>query len=223
MSITVTDSIKQRRTVRGFKPDLVPDDILKSIFETAQFSASNCNTQPWFVTIVSGELRKQLEQAMMADVTSGKAPSPAFTPGDQDLEGIYKERQYACAADYYGTMNIERSDKEKRNALMLQNWQFFGAPHVAFISMPVTMGAVNAVDVGIYLQSLMLLLVEHGLASCPQGALAFFPESVKKLVGLPEGHGIICGISFGYEDKNAHINKVHMGRAPLEEAVRFVS
>ncbi len=223
MTLSVADSIKQRRTVRGFKPDPVPDAILQSIFETAQRSASNCNTQPWFVTVASGEKRAELEQALLAELVAGKTPSPSFKPGDQDLTGVYKERQYACAAGYYGTMKIERSDKEKRQQLMLKNWQFFGAPHVAFISMPETMGAVNAIDVGIYLQSLMLLLVEHGLASCPQGALAFFPDPIKDLIGLPEGHGIICGISFGYEDKGALINEVHMDRAPLEDAVRFVS
>ncbi|MGK0499621.1 MAG: nitroreductase [Oceanicoccus sp.] len=223
MTKNVADSIKQRRTVRGFKPNLVPDEILNSIFETAQFSASNCNTQPWFVTVVSGKLRTQLEQALLTEITSGKAPSPVFQPGDQGLEGVYKERQYACAADYYSAMNIERADKEKRTALMLKNWQFFGAPHVAFISMPATMGAVNAIDVGIYLQSLMLLMVEHGLASCPQGALALYPQPIKELVGIPEGHAIICGLSFGYADKNAQINTAHMGRAPLVDAVRFVS
>ena len=221
--MNAVEVIKNRRTVRGFKPDPVPESVLREIFEVAQLSASNCNTQPWHLSVVSGEPRQRLEAALMAELKEGKTPAPAFTPGDADLDGVYKERQYACAADYYGTMGIERHEKDKRNALMLKNWQFFGAPHVGFISMPKTMGAVNALDIGIYLQSLMLLFVEYGLASCPQGALAFFPDPIHEIANIPEGNGILCGISFGYEDSAAQINNVHMGRARLEETVNFIS
>ena len=104
----------------------------------------------------------------------------------------------------------------------MKNWEFFDAPHVAFISMPTSMGPVNAVDVGIYLQTLMLILVEHGLASCPQGALAFYPDEVFKIANIPEGNGIICGLSFGYEDIGTQINQVIMDRAPLADLVQFI-
>ena len=84
------------------------------------------------------------------------------------------------------------------------------------------MGPVNALDVGIYLQTLMLLLVEYGMASCPQGALAFYPDPVKEIANLPEGHEIICGLSFGYEDKGAKINEVTMDRAPLDSMLTLI-
>jgi nitroreductase len=197
--------------------------VLLNILETAQLAPSNCNTQPWFFTVVSGQARVKLEQALIAEITAGKTPAPAFKPGDDSLEGVYRERQYACAADYYQTMGIERQDKAARNQLMLKNWQFFGAPHVGFLTMPLAMGPVNAVDIGIYLQSLMLLLVEYGLASCPQGALAFYPDPIREIAGIPEGHGILCGLSFGYADEEAKINEVHMGRADLQHSVKFVS
>lgn len=220
--MNVTEAISARRTIRGFKPDPVPDDILRKILETARFAPSNCNTQPWFLTLVFGDARDRLEKALLAEITAGKPPSPVFTPGDSGLEGAYRDRQVACAVSYYGTMGIERNDKQERNALMLKNWSFFGAPHVGFLSMPKTMREVNAVDVGIYLQTLMLLFVEHGLASCPQGALAFYPDPVFEIAGVPEDHGILCGISFGYADEEAHINTVKMDREPLESMVRFV-
>lgn len=219
----VSDAVKQRRTVRGFKPDPVPDAIICEILEIARYAPSNCNTQPWHLTLVSGELRQQLEKALLDHIAAGNPPTPEFKPGDADLAGVYRERQVDCALRYYGVMGIERHEKEKRTALAMKNWQFFGAPHVAFLSMPVSMGPVNAVDIGIYLQTLMLLLVERGLASCPQGALAFYPEPIKKLIGIPEGHGIICGLSFGYEDVGAKINEVTMERAPLETTVTMVS
>lgn len=221
--MNVTKAIRQRRTVRGFKQQPVPESMLREILDTARYSASNCNTQPWHLSVISGDARNKLEQALMSEIESGKQPTPAFEPGDTALQGIYKSRQYECAMSYYSTMGISREDREARDALSLKNWQFFGAPHVALLSMPKSMGEVNAVDIGIYLQSLMLLLVEHGLASCPQGALAFYPDPIFAITEIPEDHGIICGLSFGFEDTGAQINQVRMDRAALEETVTFIS
>lgn len=220
--MNVADAIRERRTVRGFKRDRVPEVLLREILDTARWTASNCNTQPWHFNVISGSARDKLEKDLLAEIASGKKPTPAFKPGDVDLEGIYKTRQYACAMDYYGTMGIAREDREARTALMLKNWEFFGAPHVGILSMARTMGEVNAVDVGLYLQSLMLLFVENGLASCAQGALAHYPDPIFEVAEIPEGHGIVCGIAFGYEDKGALINEVRMPRADLEDTVTFI-
>ena len=221
--MNISEAILSRRTVRGFLAKEVPEDILREIFDVARFSASNCNTQPWNLTVVSGELRQQLEREILEEISSGLEPAPAFKPGDSDLSGVYKERQHQCAAEYYGTMRIERSDKQARQELLLKNWSFFGAPHVGILSMPKTMGATNAIDIGIYLQSIMLLLVEYGLASCPQGALAYYPNAIHKLCDIPQDQGIICGLSFGYADQDALINTVKMPRADLSDTVTFLS
>lgn len=221
LGLTVIQALQQRRSIRGFEPREVPAELIEEIFTKASMAPSNCNTQPWHVNVVSGEARKKLEEQLMAGIMQGAQPQFHFKPGDMGLSGVYKERQFDCAARYYGTMGIERSDRDKRNWLMAKNWQFFGAPHAAFISMPKTMGEVNAIDIGIYLQTLMLLLVEHGLASCPQGALAAFPEPVKAITLIPEGNELIVGLSFGYEAVGEQINKVTMERAPLGDTVTF--
>lgn len=221
--MTVTEALKARRTIRGFRPDPVPRALIEQIVADAQTSASNCNTQPWHFAVVSGAARDDLAQALVAEVTCGKPQASAFQLPDAGWDGVYRERQFACAADYYAVMGIERSDRPARNALMLKNWEFFGAPHVGFLSMPLSMGPVNAVDVGIYLQSLMLLMTEHGLASCPQGSLAYFPEPILARVPIPSGNGILCGLSFGYADEDARINQVTMPRAPVAESVTFTA
>ena len=221
LGLTVIQALQQRRSIRGFEPREVPAELIEEIFTKASMAPSNCNTQPWHVNVVSGEARKKLEEQLMAGIMQGTKPQFHFKPGDMDLAGVYKKRQFDCAARYYGTMGIERTDRDKRNWLMAKNWQFFGAPHAAFISMPKTMGEVNAIDIGIYLQTLMLLLVEHGLASCPQGALAAFPEPVKAITPIPEGNELIVGLSFGYEAVGEQINKVTMERAPLGDTVTF--
>lgn len=220
--MNVVEAIAQRRTIRGYLEEPVPEDLIREIFQQAQQAPSNCNTQPWRVVVVSGERRARLEDALMASLQSGARPQPAFKPGDQGLDGRYRERQVDCAVRYYGVMDIKREDHEARNALMARNWQFFGAPHVAFLCMDLDMGPVNAIDVGIYLQTLMLLMTEHGLGSCPQGALAYFPDPVNEIAGIPDGTGIVCGLSFGYIDEDAIINTARMPRAPLDESVTFV-
>ena len=221
--MTVAEAIAIRRTTRGFKSTPVADELIREIVEKAQQAPSNCNTQPWHLTVVSGKARDRLEGLLMQALMAGEEMNPAFMPGDAKLDGVYRERQIDCAVRYYGVMGIEREDRDARNALMARNWQFFGAPHVAFLSMPKTMGPVNAVDVGIYLQSLMLLLGEYGLACCPQGALAFFPEPIFEVAEIPEEMGILCGLSFGYADEDAVINTVRMPRGSIEDCVKFVS
>jgi len=219
----VSEAIKQRRSVRGYLNKPVEQDLLKKIFLQAQDSPSNCNTQPWHVVVLSGASRDKIEKAMISEIMNGEDPSPHFIPGDQNLKDEYRKRQIACAISLYDAMDIKYEEKDKRQALMVRNWQFFGAPHAAFFSMPKTMSEINAVDMGIYLQTLMLLLTEHGLASCPQGALAMYPKAVYELANIPENHAIMFGLSFGYADKEAPINAFEVGRDELNNAVEFHS
>ena len=220
--MNISEGIKSRRTVRGFKPKPVPNATLQTIFSTAQLAPSNCNTQPWHCAVFSGEARKELEQRLLTTITKNVEQTPFFRPGDSGLDGVYKDRQYACAYRYYDTMGIARDDREKRKQLSLKNWQFFGAPHVGILSMPKTMGEVNGLDVGIYLQTLMLLFVEHGIASCALGSAARYPAPIIEMGGVPEGNAVLCGIAFGYEDVGAQINDVKMPRSSLENAVTFI-
>jgi len=219
--MNVSDAIKQRRSVRAYLDKPIAPDLLEKIFVQAQDSPSNCNTQPWHVVVVSGEARDKIEQAMIADIMGGKPPTPHFTPGDQGLKDEYRKRQIACAISLYDSMDIAYEEKQKRQELMVKNWQFFGAPHAAFFSMPKSMSEINAVDMGIYLQSIMLLLTENGLASCPQGALAMYSEPVHKLANIPEENAIMFGLSFGYPDPDHQINKFEVGREELTKSVEF--
>ena len=221
--MNVCDAIKQRRSVRAYSEKPVAKELIEQIFTDAQNSPSNCNTQPWHVTVVSGDARDKLEKAMVAEIMSGKAPTPHFKPGDQGLKDDYRKRQIACAISLYDAMDIKYEEKDKRQQLMLRNWQFFGAPHAAFFSMPKSMGEVNSVDMGIYLQTVMLLMTENGLSSCPQGALAMYPDPVYEIANIPDGCAIMFGLSFGYAEENTAINSFDVGREDLAKAVEFLS
>lgn len=221
--MNLLDAIQQRRSVRAYKSTPVDQALLETIFTQAQSAPSNCNTQPWHVSVVSGALRDELEKRLIADITSGKAPNMHFKPGDQGLKDAYRKRQIDCAIALYDAVGVKYEEKDKRQALMLKNWQFFGAPHVAFITMPKSFGEVNAVDVGIYVQTLMLLMTANGIGCCPQGALAQFADPVHELLNLPDEHAILMGMSFGYPDKDAAINNYEVGRDAMLSAVDFYS
>jgi len=221
--MNVSQAIIERRSTRAFSDKPVSPELLEEIFSKAQQSPSNCNTQPWHVTVVSGDTRNEIEKRMVAEIMSGKEPTPSFKPGDQGLKDQFRKRQIACAIALYDSMNVQYEEKDKRQALMLKNWQFFGAPHAAFISMPTEFGEVNAVDIGIYMQTLMLLMTEAGLASCPQGALAMYSAPVHELTDIPENHAVIVGMSFGYSDTKHRINNFEVGREELSDSVKFFS
>jgi nitroreductase len=220
--VELTEALAQRRSIRAYQQKTVDPEVIREIFTQAQQAPSNCNSQPWHVSVVSGEARDRLETALIERVSHGQKPVSAFKPYDIGFVGDFKERQVSCAVELWNAVGIKREDREARTELFLDNWRFFGAPHVAFISMPLNMGEGNALDVGIYLQTLMLLMTDHGLGCCPQGALALFPEPVFEIAQVPENYGLLCGVSFGYADMDADKNKLKMPRLDVDESVIFI-
>lgn len=219
--MALSDILNSRYSVRAFKKDAVDPAQLQEIFSLAQQAPSNCNVQPWQTYVVSGARKDELKNRLIAEVMKQQPPAPDF---DWKIayQGIHRERQFGSANALYSSMGIERDDKMKRNMAMLRNWAFFDAPHVAFFTMDKYLGIMGAVDVGIYAQTLTLLLKEHGIDSCMQGALGQFPDVVRSFLELPQERGILFGMSFGYADDNADANKTRTDRAELADAVCFL-
>jgi len=214
--MSVSELMKNRYSVRSFTDKPVPNETILEIIDIARLAPSNSNTQPWHVAIVKGAALQNLKKAVFDFSKNGGQPHPAFPPGGVGLKGKYKERQYDCAYRYYDTMGVKREDKVGRQKLLVKNWQFYGAPQAAFISMPETMHRANSIDIGIFLQSFMLLCEERRIGTIAQGALAAFPDVVRKFAEIPADNAIMCGVSFGYEEERALINTVRMVREPLE-------
>ncbi|MCK5574503.1 MAG: nitroreductase family protein [Sphingomonadales bacterium] len=218
----VATALKSRVSVRAFLDKPVPQDVLTRIFQAAQSSPSNCNTQPWESYVVSGAKRDTLMQKLVAAVMAGNPPNPDFD-WKVKYQGAHRDRQFASAMALYGAMGIERENKQGRQVAMLRNWQFFDAPHAVFFVMDKYLDIMGAVDIGIYAQSLALLMEENGISSCYQGALGQFPAPVREALGLSDEQGILFGMSFGYADPNAPANATRTARETLENAVHFIS
>jgi len=218
---TFKNIVNNRRSVRAFLPEPVSESILHSVFATAQRAPSNCNTQPWEVAVASGNSIERLRKLIPEAFAAGQWTMDF--PYDGKYEGVYKERQHGAAAELYGAMGIGREDKALRQAQFMKNFEFFDAPHVAFLFLPEPFGIREAADLGMYAQNLMLSMTAHGLASCPQTALSFMADLVRRELGIGEHNKLLFGISFGYEDTNNSANKCWTDRAAVTEAVSFHS
>ncbi|MBL4713741.1 MAG: nitroreductase [Alloalcanivorax sp.] len=218
---SLADALRSRRSVRGFLDKPVPEETLKQIFELAQLAPSNCNIQPWKVFVASGEVRDELCRRMVEKVTAGVPMEPDFEPNAGKFSGVYRQRQVDCAVELYNNMGIDRDDKPGRMRAQLRNFELFDAPHVVFIGMEREFGPTVALDVGMYIQSLMLAMTAHGVGSCAQGSMRYFPNDVREIFGEPASTAILVGISFGYEDPEVAANRTRVGRAPLADSVAF--
>ena len=212
--------LNNRASVRAYTDEPIEQDQLEQLFSVAQHSISNCNVQPWQSYVVSGQMKDRLKKALVSEVLSGKPPQPEFDWLPK-YQGKHRERQFGSANALYSAMDIERSDKPARQASMLRNWTFFDAPQVVFFCMEKYLGIMGAVDMGIYAQTLSLLMSEAGISSCMQGALGQFPGPAKELLKIPDDVGILFGMSFGYADKEAKVNQARTERETISQSVIF--
>lgn len=220
--MSVTTLLKNRYSVRAYIDTPVSQELLQTIFEQAQQAPSNCNVQPCQAYVVSGAKKEALKDQLISAVMSGQAPNPDFNWLPK-YEGIHRERQFGSANALYSSIGVERDDKRGRQLAMIRNWSFFDAPHVVFFTMDKYLDIMGAVDLGIYAQTLSLILCENGISSCMQGALGQFPEPVKKALNLPKDRGILFGMSFGYADESSPVNNTRTEREDISNSVSFIS
>jgi len=218
--MSVIALLEKRYSTRAYLDKPIPQPLLESIFTQAQQAPSNCNVQPWQTCVVSGEKKEQLKNALISTVMKGAAPNPDFNWLPK-YEGVHRDRQFGSANALYSAIGVTREDKQGRQRAMIRNWSFFDAPHVAFFTMDKYLDIMGAVDLGIYAQTLSLILAEHGLSSCMQGALGQFPDPIKAALNLPEQRGILFGMSFGYADESAAVNNTRTEREDMANAVTF--
>lgn len=213
-------AIVERRSVRGFLPKPVPRPVLEEALGLAQRAPSNCNVQPWRVYIASGETLERLRSSLVEAASSPSSQSMSATV--DAFFGTYRDKQVACAVELYGKMGVARDDREGRKRAMLRNFELFDAPHVAFVCMARSFGIGVALDVGMYVQTLMLAMRSRGIGSCAQAALRAFPEVAAEHLGIPDDEQILCGLSFGYEDPSVPANQTRQPRDPIASNVFFV-
>ncbi len=219
-STTVTEAVLSRRSVRAFADRPVPLEILRQVMDTARWAPSGCNFQPWEGAILTGEPLRALQEKMK--VTPPQDPKE-YSWSDPEVLPECLARLHQVGADMYAAMNIERGDKAARGDFMAQNIVSFNAPAVLMVYFPRVMGPPQWSDVGMWLQTIMLLLREAGLDTCPQEFLSLYAKLIKDHLGVSdESHIFFCGIAIGYRDEEDPVNAFDRKREPLDSKVRFL-
>ena len=196
---TLARLLRERRSVRGFRPDPVPAATIEDVLAMAQLAPSNCNVQPWAAHIVSGEAAERMRGALFDAARGGAAGSLDF-PRTNGYPGQYRTRQIDAAKALFAATGVARDDIPARTESFLRNFRFFDAPHAMFLFIPDWAGMREAADCGMFAQSFMLALTARGLASCAQGALSHHADVVKRELGVGDDLRLLFGIAFGYED-----------------------
>lgn len=220
VTLSAQETILQRRSVRGYLDKPVPPETLEAIFSLAQQAPSNCNIQPWRIYVASGQTRDNIKTQLTENVLADVPFNPDFSLPDK-FPGVYRDRQIDCAMALYNEMGVDRKDKEARFKTRLRNFELFDAPHACFIGMNRDFSINIALDVGMYIQTLMLAMTSYGVSSCAQGCLRYYPDLVRETFSIDNEIGILVGISFGYEDKDVPANRARTERADLAESVVF--
>jgi nitroreductase len=219
--MSVIDALSNRYSCRHFKQDTVPIDLIHKILTAAQKTPSWCNTQPWDVHVVSGEALQTLSEKLEKRAASGAAPNPDFSFPER-YEGDYRDRRKVCGLQLYKSVGIEKGDAERTRDQALENFRFFAAPHVMFLTVPSELGVYGAVDCGLYVSSFMLVANELGVATIAQAALASYPDVVRDALNIGKERYLVCGISFGFEDTTHPINGYRTERESIASVVRFI-
>jgi nitroreductase len=217
----VYDAVKSRRAVRGFTDEPVSREVLERVLSAAAWSPSGSNIQPWNVYVVTGaplaELKKRAVERVATGVPWDEREYEMYPPA---MKSLYRERRSAFGEERYRALGVAREDSEARMRAAIANWDCFGAPAALFVYIDRDMGPAQWADLGMYLQSVMLLLRDEGLHSCPQMAWSQVRETVADVLSPPDGLILFCGLSIGYEDPA--VSYIRTGRAPLDETVTFV-
>jgi nitroreductase len=212
--------LSERFSCRAFRSDPVPRYTINRILNAAQRTASWCNSQPWRLAIASGEATRKFRDVIYAAAASGK-PSTGDFPFPREYRGVYLERRRESGFQLYNALGIARGDKAAYAKQSLENFNLFGAPHVAIVHTDEALGVYGAIDCGGYVTSFMLAAQALGIATVPQAALAFHSEVVRKHFGLGEDRRVVCGISFGFPDPAHKANSYRTTRAAIADTVSF--
>ncbi|MCG6863029.1 MAG: nitroreductase [Chromatiaceae bacterium] len=219
----VSDAMRERHSCRAFLGRDVEPGKIERILRLASRAPSGANTQPWQVVVVSGKTKLVIERAMEAQFRAGNRGKSDYQYYPLQWKEPYQSRRFACGMQLYSSLGIGREDTEQRIEQWVANYRSFGAPVALYFFVESRMEVGSFIDMGMLLQSVMLLAVEEGLATCPQQALAEYPEIVKQALGLGSGLVLLCGMALGYEDKSAAVNQYRTPRAEIEEFVVFHS
>lgn len=221
----VSQALEARFSVRAFTEKHVPLETVTKVFEKAARAPSGSNLQPWHMVILRPEKLSDLN-----DLMQKRLAGEAHPDGDEmeyqihpdGLKEPYRSSRFEIGEDMYSLLGISREEKPKRREWFANNFRFFGAPAAAFCFVDKQMGPPQWSDLGMYLQSAMLLFQEEGIDTCPQECWAMYPRTIRDFCEMPDDLMLFCGMAIGYRDKKHPVNQLKSKRRPAREWLKVL-
>lgn len=215
------DAIKKRHATRGFTDKPVSHELIEQILEAARWAPSGVNSQPWNVAVVEGEAKHSLAEQIISARENNQAPNPDYQYYPGEWKEPYKSRRKNSGLALYRALEIRREDTEKQKLAWYNNYHFFGAPVGLIFYIDQQLNKGSWLDMGMFLQNIMLAATSLGLSTCPQAALAEYPDIVRDILGIDKQFHIVCGMALGYADETHPANSYRLERAPVDEFTRW--
>jgi len=215
--VDILNAITGRASTRAFLDTPVDRDTVHAILDAARWSPSGVNTQPWQVEVVSGASKQRITDAILALREQGETQAPDYTYYPEQWREPYKSRRKGSGLALYGALGIGREDRDKMVAAQNNNYRFFGAPVGMFFFMDRDTGMGSWIDMGMFVQSVMLAARAYGLDTCPQASLAEYPDLVREQLGVSADKLLVCGLSLGHADPAAAVNQYRTEREAVDD------
>jgi nitroreductase len=219
----VIEAVRKRKSIRGYKPDPVPKQVLEQILELASHAPSAMNTQPWEFVVLAGEVLDNVRRNNVDLLNSGVPPSPEHVVTSWPRESIYRQRQVDLAKQLFQLMEIPREDKEKRSKWLERGFRYFDAPAAIIISTDRCLSESGPLlDIGAVIQTICLAALHLGLGTCIEDQGVAYPGVLRRHARIPESKRIIAAIAIGYPDWDFPANKVESEREPFNNVTTWL-
>jgi len=217
----IIEAIEGRHCVRAFLDKPIEQETITQILTTARWAPSGVNCQPWQVAVIQGDTKNNLGEAIIAARENKTPENPDYSYYPSEWREPYTTRRKDCGLALYRAQGIGRSDKDKRLAAWYRNYRFFDAPVGLLFFIDKDMQTGSWLDMGMFMQNIMLAARHHGLETCPQASLAEYPDIVRRILGMSSDKLLLCGMSLGYADAEAAVNQYRLEREPVENFTRW--
>jgi nitroreductase len=217
--MNVSDAVLTRSSIRSFLSNPVPNRLIEKLLEKSSRAASGGNLQPWKVFVINNS---SMNNFLEFQENWTEPETPAYDIYPAKLKEPYRTSRFELGEKMYELLGIGREDKDARFAQVMENFKFFGAPCAFFCCVDRQMGPPQWSDLGMFLQTFMLLAKEVGLDTCAQEAWSMKHDSVSQFVNAEDTDMLFCGMAIGYQDKDARVNKLQSDRRPIEEWAKFI-
>lgn len=217
------EAIKMRKSIRAYRPDPVPKEVLERILELASHAPSAMNTQPWEFAVLSGEVLNNVRQGNLELLRSGAPPGPEHVVTSWPRESVYRQRQVDLAKQLFRLMDIPREDTDRRAKWLERGFRYFDAPAAIIVFVDRCLSESGPLlDIGALIQNICLVALDFGLGTCIEDQGVAYPEVLRKYARIPNSKRIIAAIAIGYPDWDFPANKVDSGREPIQNVTTWL-